>query len=171
MKREVLAWFLSAAALFAAEGAAGFSRSLSTGDFQAAGLAKLSAAERDRLDALVEAFRHGGEAARPASDPKSGTAVSAAPVREAKVVVAPGTKVEFAAVESRLAGKFSGWEPRGVFEFENGQRWREANGSGYATPPLDSPRVRVAPGALGSFWLEIEGVRTRVKVVRVDTGR
>ena len=74
-------------------------------------------------------------------------------------------------MESRLEGKFSGWEPRGVFVFVNGQRWREANGSGYATPPLDSPRVRVAPGALGSFWLEIEGVRTRVKVVRVDTGR
>ena len=32
-------------------------------------------------------------------------------------------------------------------------------------------KVRITPGAFGAFWLEIEGVRVRAKVIRVDTGR
>ena len=160
----------------AAEG--GFSRRLAPEDFRAAGLGKLSAEEIARLDALVERERAGaGAKSANGGSPAVGTAVRA-PItpaaksdRDVKVVVAPGTKIEFSAVESRLTGVFTGWEPRGVFALENGQRWREANGSTYVSPPLPAPKVRITPGALGTFWMEIEGVRVRVKVVRVDTGR
>lgn len=175
MRRIIGGWIGVVAVLAAAAGGADFSRSLPPGDFRDAGLGKLSEAELARLDALVAAFHAGRkEEPRPAGRRPENPAIAAVtevPDRGASVVVAPGTKVEYAAVQSRLTGNFTGWEPRGVFALENGQRWREANGSTYATPPLPSPKVRVTPGALGSFWMEIEGVRTRVKVVRVDTGR
>jgi hypothetical protein len=79
--------------------------------------------------------------------------------------------VEFAAVESRIAGQFSGWSARTVFVLENGQRWQVSGGDSYVTPPVAGPVVKIAPGALGSFWMTIEGVRTRVRVVRVDAAR
>ena len=175
MQRILLLCLLPVVALAAAPGAEGFSRRLSPEDFRAAGLDKLSPAERDRLDALVEA-RHGSgtrrvEAAEPAPASARGVAAPAASARDTRVVVAPGAKVEYAAIETRLTGRFTGWEPRGVFSLENGQRWREANGTTYVTPPLESPKVRITAGALGAFWMEIEGVRIRVKVVRVDSGR
>lgn len=174
MRLIIGGWLGAAAVLTAAAGGAEFSRSLPPGDFREAGLAKLSEAELARLDELVNAFHAGGKAApRPSVRLPADSATASfpeAPARGASVVVAAGTKVELAAVRSRLKGKFTGWEPRGVFALENGQRWREANGTTYAMPPLDAPEVRISPGALGSFWMEIEGVRTRVKVVRVDTG-
>lgn len=155
-----------------------FSRRLSPEDFRAAGLGKLTGEEIARLDALVERER-AGAVANPASggSPAAGAAVrapvpsSAEADRDAKVVIAPGTIIEFSAVESRLTGVFTGWEPRGVFALENGQRWREANGTTYVSPPLSAPKVRIMPGALGTYWMEIEGVRVRVKVVRIDSGR
>ena len=175
--------FLRAASVLLGFGVAhsaesGFSRRLSSEDFRAAGLGKLTAQEIARLDALVEQER-ARTGANPASagGPDAGTVVrapvppSAKSDRDSKVVVAPGTKIEFSAVESRLTGVFTGWEPRGVFALENGQRWREANGSTYVSPPLPAPKVRITPGALGTFWMEIEGVRVRVKVVRLETGR
>jgi hypothetical protein len=181
MKNFLRAGFLVSltAVAHAAEG--GFTRGLSPDDFRAAGLGKLTAQEIALLDALVERHRGGPQAGRveagavlPGEAPpavKSREVPAPKADRDAKVVVAPGTRIEFAAVESRLTGAFTGWEPRGVFALENGQRWREANGTTYASPPLSAPKVRITPGALGTFWMEIEGVRVRVKVVRIDSGR
>ena len=86
-------------------------------------------------------------------------------VAKAKVMLTPGTEVEYAAVESRIAGDFTGWEGRAVLTLENGQRWQIANGGLYSTPPLKNPRVKIVPAPLGGFWLTIEGVATRVRVV------
>ena len=88
----------------------------------------------------------------------------------AKVLLAPGTKVEYATVESRIAGEFRGWESRTVFTLENGQRWQVAGGESYVTPPEPGPAVTIKPGIMGSFWMTIAGVRPRVKVVPVDGG-
>ncbi|MFZ9839602.1 MAG: hypothetical protein ACO3JJ_13835, partial [Opitutaceae bacterium] len=78
---------------------------------------------------------------------------------------------EEAPVESRLTGEFRGWEPRAVFALENGQRWQETGGTTYAGPPIAAPAVRIRAGALGAFWMRIEGVGREVKVRRVDAGR
>ena len=181
MKNFLRAGFLVSLIAVARAAEGGFTRGLSPDDFRAAGLGKLTAEEIARLDVLVERHRGSTDVGRvnagavrqaeaaPAVKPREVSASK--PDRDVKVVVAPGTKIEFSAVESRLTGVFTGWEPRGVFALENGQRWREANGSTYVSPPLSEPKVRITPGALGTFWMEIEGVRVRVKVVRVDTGR
>lgn len=83
---------------------------------------------------------------------------------KAKVLLTPGTEIEYAAVESRIAGDFAGWDGRAVLTLENGQRWQIANGGSYSTPPLASPKVKIVPASLGGFWMTIEGVTNRVRV-------
>jgi hypothetical protein len=72
--------------------------------------------------------------------------------------------VEYETVETALVGDFSGWSVGTLFTLSNGQRWRVVNGS-YVAPKDSTPRkVRIVPGVLGSFFLEIEGIRSRPKV-------
>lgn len=68
------------------------------------------------------------------------------------------------ALESRIAGQFRGWRRGTIFELENGQRWQATDGDDYVTPPEPGPAVSIVPGAFGSFWMKIEGVRPRVRV-------
>ena len=86
----------------------------------------------------------------------------------AKVLLTPGTKIEYSTVESRIAGEFRGWEGRTTFTLENGQRWQSAGESTYVSPPILRPAVKIAPGMLGTFWMTVEGVRQRVKVTIVE---
>ncbi|MSU50952.1 MAG: hypothetical protein EXS37_17985 [Opitutus sp.] len=181
-----LGWAAVAVAAYAAEET--FSRAIRAQDFSAAGLDKLSPEEVARLDALVREFKSGAmERARRDAAVAEARAVKAEarvaaevektkerdvsrPVK-AKVVVSPGTKVEYAAVESRIAGEFRGWEGRTTFTLENGQRWQVAGSDPYVCPPIANPAVKITPGALGTFWMTIEGVRSRAKVVAVGGAR
>jgi hypothetical protein len=82
-----------------------------------------------------------------------------------------GTSVEYAAIESRIAGDFTGWQGKAVFVLENGQRWQMANAGNYYTPAIKSPAVKITPAAIGGFWMTIEGVNQRVKVVPLEAGK
>jgi hypothetical protein len=70
-------------------------------------------------------------------------------------------------VESRIEGRFEGWRPLDRFRLANGQVWQVIDGS-TGVYWLDSPRVAVRRGALGSFVLEIEGVKPFVRVRRIE---
>jgi hypothetical protein len=85
-------------------------------------------------------------------------------LQRAKVLLTPGTEIEYATVESKIVGKFIGWGSNTVFTLENGQRWKIANGGSYTTPPVDGPNVKIEPGSLGGFWMKVEGVSSRVRV-------
>ncbi len=67
-------------------------------------------------------------------------------------------------VQSRIAGRFRGWEGKTLFRLENGQIWQQNDDSSYVGVDYDSPAVRIYPGMLGAFWMEVEGVNPRVKV-------
>lgn len=69
-------------------------------------------------------------------------------------------------IESRIPGRFEGWRANTRLAFENGQVWRIADDS-EALYELQDPRVIVHRGLLGAFYLEIEGVPFKVRVVRV----
>jgi hypothetical protein len=102
----------------------------------------------------------------PRRTPTPAPAASAAPRAGwlSKVTLKPGTAVEYETVETALVGDFSGWSVGTLFTLSNGQRWRVVNGS-YVAPKDSTPRkVRIVPGVLGSFFLEIEGIRSRPKV-------
>jgi hypothetical protein len=73
------------------------------------------------------------------------------------------------AFETRIRGQFTGWRGKTIFTLENGQRWQQANPGEYSPPrDEDSPRVKIYPGSLGSYWLEVEGHRQRVRVKPVS---
>jgi len=171
-----------------------FSQAVPAPDFAAAGLGKLSPDELARLDALVRAYQSGAlaraqreaaaasarAAAAEAKAAEAAARAKAAPAHapastagdkpdtsllaRAKVLLTPGTKIEYVTVESRLAGDFRGWDGRTVFTLENGQRWQAQGGDPYVTPAVRSPAVKIVPGAMGSFFLHVEGVRPRVRV-------
>lgn len=87
----------------------------------------------------------------------------------AKVLLTPGTEIEYSTVESRIVGDFRGWERGTVFTLENGQRWRVEGSESYVSPAVRAPAVKITPGMLGSFFLNVEGVRPRAKVAIVGT--
>jgi hypothetical protein len=91
---------------------------------------------------------------------------------KAKVVLTPGTEVEYTSIDTQLAVDFRGWSKGTVFILANGQHWQVTDSSTYATPPESGPhKVRIVPGALGSFFLEIEGVRQKPRVSFVGGGK
>jgi len=117
-----------------------------------------SAAEAQAANAAASARAAKGEPAQPSESFLT---------KAKKVLVPAGTQVEVAAIESRLVGEFEGWQGKAIFTLENGQRWQMANAGSYYSPVIKNPAVKISPAALGGFWLTIEGVSQRVKVVQV----
>lgn len=93
-------------------------------------------------------------------------------LQKAKVMLTPGTTVEYAATESRIAGNFTGWAGRTILTLENGERWQVvANSDPYDSPARPNPKATIRPAAFGGFWLEVEGVNARVRVTKVGSGK
>ena len=171
-------WSLAPAAVWAAEPPR-FSARLTPEQFQAAGLDKLTPEQLAALDRFVAgdnevataaAVKEAASTSAVAKEAASGVAAKAmAPATPPKprsllVRLLPGTRIEYETVETRIVGEFRGWEGRARFRLENGQVWRQISGDNYSTPPMPAPRVWIEPGALGAFFLRIEGVNPRVKV-------
>ena len=68
---------------------------------------------------------------------------------------------------SRLVGDFRGWDGTTIFTLEDGTRWKLQNQvDNYRyTPALHSPKIKITPAALSGFWLDVEGVNARVRVL------
>ena len=76
-------------------------------------------------------------------------------------------KTELEAIESRIPGRFEGWEPRSKIQLANGQVWQIADDSSKYFY-LDNPKVTIRRGLLGAFYLEIEGSNVTARVRRVQ---
>lgn len=131
--------------------------------FHEAGLDRATPAEIAVLEQFV--IEHADElrALTPASDTPSAAAVVATePVRTRRTEKKATSNDEH--VTSRIAGAFRGWSPGTTLTLENGQRWRVTDDSSLATRRLDHPAVTVEPGALGTWWLRVEGYNTAARV-------
>ena len=73
-------------------------------------------------------------------------------------------------LEARLVGDFKGWTGKTVFTLDNGQVWRQTNNyiQDY-TPrdPVPAAKVTISRGLMGSYNLQVEGVKRIVQVKRV----
>jgi hypothetical protein len=116
----------------------------------------------------------------PSAAPKSGPPAPAAPSSAAapakpassttpeqfgfehKVVAA-----QLDAIETTIPGRFDGWGPNQAIRLANGQVWRIADDSKGALW-VENPKVRVRRGALGAFYLEIEGTNRSPRVQRLQ---
>jgi len=69
-------------------------------------------------------------------------------------------------LETRIDGHFAGWYAGSRIELANGQVWQVTDGTSRFAD-VDSPKVTVRRGALGSFFLDIDGVNPAPRVKRV----
>ena len=71
------------------------------------------------------------------------------------------------AIESTIPGEFEGWSARSTFKLANGQVWQVSDDSARAHY-ITNPKVRIRRGALGAFYLEIQGTNYSPRVKRVQ---
>lgn len=72
------------------------------------------------------------------------------------------------AIESTIPGRFEGWEPKANIKLANGQVWQVTDGTSGYVRPVEGAKVRVRRGALGAFYLEIEGTNRSPRVRRLQ---
>lgn len=175
MKIIILAGgLLVAAPLWAA---ADFLGTITPEERAAIGLEKLSPEEHARLEAAVQRYHRGEVAAiRRGADTKvaAAEAQATASVMDKKkpgwlsaliTLQKTSDKPDQAdAFETRIAGDFDGWTGHTTFRLENGQVWQQNGGESYSGDRLHAPQVKIYPGAFSAYWMEVEGLRQRVKV-------
>ena len=166
MKRLLLLFFLLPAIGWCGS-AAGPLDSLTPDEFRAAGLHKLSEQELSALKALLARAPELSSAEKPGQPVASLPRGEEAFGQEQKL----HERVEHLQrvprkISSRIQGEFKGWRGRTVFTLENGQVWQQVAPGEFAVW-LTDPVVFVEKGALGAFYLRVEGFGSQVKVKRV----
>ncbi len=76
-------------------------------------------------------------------------------------------KSELDLIESRIVGRFEGWNAGSRIKLENGQVWQVSDDTSRFMD-FNNPKVIVRRGALGAFYLEIDGTNHSPKVKRVQ---
>jgi hypothetical protein len=69
-------------------------------------------------------------------------------------------------IESRLSGRFEGWDRNTEFVLENGQVWR-CSDCRAVYHRAESPKVTIRRSFTGVYWLRVEGLNQQAKVRRV----
>lgn len=143
---------------------------LTDAEFRAAGLEKLSEAELARLNALLA---RGASPTAPAN---------AAPDVEARIAQAREEGRREAAVaadrgvrpaesrepfESTIPGAFTGFARGREYTLANGQVWKQTDNASIAGARGQDVGVRVRPGLLSAWWLQVDGYNAQAKVERV----
>ena len=84
---------------------------------------------------------------------------------KAKVLLVPGTKIEYAEIRSTIEGTFEGWDGKTIFHLANGQRWKVVNsGDRYFVPPQQNVEAVISPAVLGGYWMSFPSLDARVRV-------
>jgi hypothetical protein len=128
-----------------------------------------SAAEMRAKQAEADAQRARAEQATAQNEAKK-TKLSF--LNRTEALIAPGTKIEYQPVESRVVGAITGWDANTIFTLENGQRWQVSNYSHYYNgQAVKNPTATVRPARMfGGFEITIEGLgAVRVRLVNGPT--
>jgi hypothetical protein len=85
-----------------------------------------------------------------------------------KVVISPGTEIQYTDLDVEIVPGFHGWEKDTIFTLTNGQQWVVTDDERYWADRKDKPvKARIEPGILGSFFMNIDGGgRPKVKFLR-----
>lgn len=130
----------------------GLQKAMTPEQYEAAGLSKLEAAERAKLDEFIRNY------VAVSNEKVATTAVDKA-VKENKVS-APEV------IQSRIVGPFTGYTGRTVFTLENGQRWAQSQFDSAYFPKIDSPPVVIVKAGFGYRMYIAGGGAIRVTKVR-----
>lgn len=132
-------------------------------EFEAAGLEKLSPQELAALNDWIRSHSLGSLA----------VAKTTAPVVNASENVdrrgLPSDDGENdAPIESRIIGRFSGWDGQTVFKLENGMIWVQDDKDKFHIQEVQNPAVTIEQGMFNSWKLSIEGHKDDCKVRRIQ---
>lgn len=130
----------------------GLQKAMSPDEYEAAGLSKLDAAERAKLDEFIKNYVA-------VSNEKVATSAVDKAVKENKVS-APEV------IQSRIVGPFTGYTGRTTFTLENGQRWAQSQRDSAYFPKIDSPPVVIVKAGFG-YRMHIAGGGA-IRVVKVN---
>ena len=132
---------------------------MSDGEFKAAGLDKLTAEELARLNAWL---------AR--SAPSEAAIEKAREEGRQEVVKKHKGFFDFGdgePIKSRLVGEFKGFDAKRQYTLENGEVWQQTDATTlYGVRGTNLP-VTIRPGALGAWWMRVEGSGVQAKVKRI----
>jgi hypothetical protein len=143
---------------------------LTAAEFRDAGLGKLSDVELARLNELL---------ARGAAPPAAAVATPDVEARiaqareegrrEATVAAKPAVRPAESRepVESTIPGAFTGFARGREYTLANGQVWRQTDNASIAGARGQDVGVRVRPGLLSVWWMQVDGYNAQAKVERV----
>lgn len=124
---------------------------MSSAEFKAAGLDKLSPEELQTLDDWLRTH-------------DTGTTRIVTPSGRPVFYPNESARTE---VQGHLVGHFAGWSGASVFTLDNGQVWKQAESGGATCPERDNPGVTLKPMLLGSWLMYVEGCGQSVRVQRI----
>jgi hypothetical protein len=130
----------------------GLQKAMSPEEYEAAGLSKLDAAERAKLDEFIKSYVA-------VSNEKVATSAVDKAIKENKVS-APEV------IQSRIVGPFTGYNGRSTFPLENGQRWAQSQRDTAYFPKIDSPPVIIIKAGFGYRMYIAGGGAIRVTKVQ-----
>ena len=130
----------------------GLQKAMTPEQYEAAGLSKLDAAEKAKLDEFIKNY------VAVSNEKVATTAVDKA-VKEKKVQPPE-------VIQSRIVGPFTGYNERTVFTLENGQRWAPSQRDNAYFPKIDSPPVLIVKAGSGYRMYIAGGGAIRVVKIR-----
>jgi len=124
-------------------------------EFTATGLHKLSAEELAALNQWIEA-----RSLAESDEPRG--------MRDRPGELPEIDRMARETFQTRIVGRFSGWEGGTEFVLENGMIWIQTEDRTFYMPETENPVVTIRPGALGTWFLSVDGYNqsTRVKRIR-----
>ncbi|OAX55966.1 hypothetical protein [Xanthomonas graminis] len=134
---------------------------MSAQQFKAAGLDKLSPQELAALNDWLQ-----GKVAKE-------TAVALEKAKEEgrqEVIVKNRGFFDFGSqepIESTLVGTFSGFSKGRHYVLANGQEWEQTEAASLASVRRNAPKVKITPGIMGAWYMQIDTYNTRAKVRRI----
>ena len=151
-----LAWTQQPAAL-----SADVETQMSAEQFKAAGLDKLSARELATLNAWLQ------------QKVNTETAVAVEKARDEgrkEVVEKNRGFFDFGSsepIESAIAGEFTGFAKGKRYTLQNGQVWEQTEAASLSSGRKIDVPVKIKPGVMGVWYMQIKGYNTQAKVRRV----
>ncbi|MEP6632858.1 MAG: hypothetical protein ABJA62_01475 [Luteimonas sp.] len=136
----------------------GIEQQMSSEEFKAAGLDKLSPDELTRLNAWLN---------------RTITTESEKAATLAKDKVESSTRGFFNfgktdPIEANMVDEFHGFARGRQYTLDNGQVWKQTDDASLAGVRLSKPHVRINPSLVGNAWyMSVKGYNTRAAVLRV----
>lgn len=105
---------------------------------------------------------------REQADVPDGDATHASAAADAEARSARLIGYNDAPIASTLVGTLEAWEPGTELVLANGQHWKVLKGSHRLPKPLQSPAVRIVPGAMGRWFFKLNDDTPGARVYRID---